>query len=531
MRQNRFYALFGLFLAIVLAAFSVVSAFAQPGGLEGGTEYPLTAGWYQGQSTYYYSFDNAVPSSDGGATVDAAPIYVLFHENGNPVDGQFNIVDVVPGDTGYSDLWQVNKVTVPNDYMANTATSYQDLVDASYPITATSTFVNCPIVPDSSTLQYSQQGLTQGWHDGNAVYYFDFGLNPVDTAPIYVFFYGNDTPVPDQRNVIDTIPGESDYSAFWRVNKVTVPDDYVANSATSLSDIQTAGYTVTPTSILVNCPVVRTEEPAQVFNKTDGWYQDQSISYYSFSNPIPSSDGGASVTPAPIYVLFFGDGTPVPGQRNIVDDVPGDSDYSDLWQVNVVTVPDNYVANTIRSYAQIVDGSYTVTPMDIFVNCPVVPEDSTLSGGEMGLTAGWYRGQNVYYFDFGPNPVDTAPIYVLFYGDSTPVPGQDNIIDVMPGDPDYSAFWQVNAVTVPDDYVPNSVTSAAGLMTAGYPIQTTDILVNCPVVLPPTDVSLTGFSGESSGVPMTAGLILLSGMVFTAAFFTIRRRRSNGEPA
>ena len=146
MRQKRIYSLFGLCLALLLAAFSAVSAFAQPavlnGVLEGGNEYPLTQGWYQGRSTYYYSFDNAVPSSDGGMTVDTAPIYVLFHENGNAVKGQFNIVDVVPGEAGYSDLWQVNMVTVPNDYVANTATSYQDLVDASYPISPTMIFVN-----------------------------------------------------------------------------------------------------------------------------------------------------------------------------------------------------------------------------------------------------------------------------------------------------------------------------------------------------------------------------------------------------
>jgi hypothetical protein len=444
--------------------------------------------------------------------------------NGNPVAGQFNIVDVVPGDVGYSDLWQVHMVTVPNDYVANTAKSYQDLVDASYPISPTMIFVNCPIVPADSTLQYSEQGLTQGWDDGGAVYYFDFGLNPVETAPIYVFFYGDDTMVPGQRNVIDTIPGDADYSAFWRVHKVTVPDDYVANSAASLADIQTAGFTITPTSILVNCPVVRTEAPAQLFNKTDGWYQDSSISYYSFSNPVPSPDGGASVTPAPIYVLFFGDGTPVSGQRNIIDVVPDDSGYSDLWQVHMVTVPDDYVANTIRSYAQIADGGYAVTPLDVFVNCPVVPEGSSLAGGEIDPTAGWYQGQDVFYFDFGMNPEETAPIYVLFYGDGTPVAGQNNIIDTIPGNADYTAFWQVHMVTVPDDYVPNSVTSLAGLVSAAYPIQATDIVVNCPVLLEPTDVSLTGLGGESGGTPLMTLAVLLSGVALATVFMTIRRR-------
>jgi hypothetical protein len=524
MRQNRFFALFGFCLALLLAVFGTVSVSAEPFVLEGGDEYPLTQGWFQGRSTYYYNFTNAIPTSDGGVTVDTAPIYVLFHENGSAVAGQYNIVDVVPGEAGYSDLWQVHMVTVPNDYVANTATSYADLVSASYPITPTSTYVNCPIVPDGSTLQYSEQGLVQGWHDGNPIYYFDFGLNPVETAPIYAFFYGDGTPVPDQRNVIDVIPGDAGYSAFWRVHMVTVPDDYVANSATSLGDIQTAGYTITPTSMLVNCPVVRTEAPAQVFEKTTGWYQDSSVSYYNFNNPVPSPDGGATVTPAPIYVLFYGDGSPVSGQRNIIDVLPEDAGYSDLWQVHVVTVPDDYVADTIRSYAQIAAGGYTVTPMDIFVNCPVVPEGSSLSDDEIDTTAGWYRGQEVFYFDFGMNPEETAPIYAFFYGDGSPVAGQGNIIDTIPGNADYSAFWQVHMVTVPDDYVPDSIRSEADLLTAGYPIQATDVIVNCPVLLPPTDVSLTGLSGESgrSAVPLT--LMLFSGAMVAAVFFYKRRR-------
>lgn len=522
MRRYRYFVLPALCLALLLAAFGFAPALAQA---EGGNVYPLTQGWYQGQSTYYYSFDNAVPSSDGGMTVDAAPIYVLFHMNGNPVAGQYNIVDVVPGEMGYSDLWQVHKVTVPNDYVANTAKSYQDLVNAAYPITPTMIYVNCPIVPAGSTLEYSQQALTQGWDDGNPVYYFDFGPNLVDTAPIYVFFYGDDTMVPGQRNVIDDIPGDTDYSAFWRVHKVTVPNNYVPNSATSYADIMTAGFPVTPTSILVNCPVVRTEDAPQVFDTTSGWYRDATISYYSFSNPVPTSDGGSTVDAAPIYVLFYGDGTPVAGQRNIVDVVPGDTGYSDLWNVQKVTVPNDYVPDSIRSYAQIVDGGYPVTPTTIFVNCPVVPEGSSLTGGEVGLTAGWYQGQDVYYFDFGMNQEATAPIYVLFYSDMSPVMGQDNIIDTVPGLPDYSAFWQVHVVTVPNDYVPNSVTSVAGIMSAGFPVQATDMLVNCPVIMSPTSVSLTGFSGGSGDTAVGLALALLAVVAAVAVFVFVRRRR------
>jgi len=313
-----------------------------------------------------------------------------------------------------------------------------------------------------------------------------------------------------------------DYSAFWQVHKVTVPDDYVANSARSLDDITMAGYPVTTTDILVNCPVVRTEGEAQSFDLTDGWYRHGSVEYYSFSNPIPTTEGNPVVTPAPIYVLFYGDGTAVPGQHNIIEVVPSDPGYSDLWQVHKVTVPDSYMADDVRSYAQIVDEGYPIDVLDVFVNCPVVPEGSSLADpSDASYTQGWYRGQTVFYYDFGMNPTETAPIYVLFFGDGTPVPGQHNIVDTVPGEPDYSAFWQVHMVTVPDDYVANSATSLGDLMDAGYPIAPTTTLVNCPIVMQPTAVDLVQFQAQDSGSSQATlaaagaalGLLLLAGIM------------------
>src|SRR6056297_157496 len=57
-----------------------------------------------GEVVKYYNFDvqPRIP----------APIYVLFKEGSNePVDGQLNIIDVVPGDDYYNDFWQIFEVT------------------------------------------------------------------------------------------------------------------------------------------------------------------------------------------------------------------------------------------------------------------------------------------------------------------------------------------------------------------------------------------------------------------------------------
>src|SRR5258705_2543042 len=71
----------------------------------------------QGQHVKYYNFDIQSTSP--------APIWVLYREGeSSPVSGQLNIINVLPGEAGYNDFWQVVKVTVPANYQANEVASY-----------------------------------------------------------------------------------------------------------------------------------------------------------------------------------------------------------------------------------------------------------------------------------------------------------------------------------------------------------------------------------------------------------------------
>ncbi len=166
-----------------------------------------------------------------------------------------------------------------------------------------------------------------------------------------------------------------------------------------------------------------------------------------------------------MYEFAYGmnpDGTPnlVPGQSNVIDVLPGQSGYSDLWQINLVTVPQGYQADTIRSAMDITASALPVTPTNTLVNRPVVAAGSTVSGGR-SLTQAWYQGQPVQYVDFGPNQDTTSTVYVLItgldaQGNPLAVPGQSNIFTTVPGQLDYSAFCIVNLVTVPAGYVPDT---------------------------------------------------------------------------
>ena len=217
-----------------------------------------------------------------------------------------------------------------------------------------------------------------GWVRNASVSYLDYGPQPNVAVPILAFFQASspDTPVPGQRNIIDTIPGQPGYSDFWRVYKVLVPSGYVANSIRSLADAVASGYTIEETDIVVNCPVVNPSTTIQGSSAapTVGWYRGQEVFYFDHGAASPAE--GFIVLDAPIYAFFRADGTPVPGQRNVIDVLPGEPGYSDLWKVVKVVVDASYVANSLRDASSILAasqaGDVTLETTTIYVNCPVV---------------------------------------------------------------------------------------------------------------------------------------------------------------
>lgn len=231
---------------------------------------------------------------------------------------------------------------------------------------------------------------------------------------------------------------------------------------------------------------------------TTGFAPDGSVvQYYNFDIQ--------PTAPAPIYVLTKqGQTTSIPGQ-NIIDVIPGSNGYNDFWQIYNVTVPANYVANTITSYAGLMASGYPISMTSNLVNCPVVPAGSVAtqrypSSGSAALTQGWYKDSVVYYFNFSEKALTTnsagqvpvIPIYVTFNinpnqpngGPSSGIetePGSaqtHNVISALPTDPGYSPLW---AVAVYNDSSFNSVNNWTTAMAA--PVLVPDAgNVNCPVV-------------------------------------------------
>lgn len=230
--------------------------------------------------------------------------------------------------------------------------------------------------------------ITQGFGPtGQIVKYYNFDVQPATPAPIYAFFEaGASSPVAGQLNVIDTIPGETGYNDFWQVMMVTVPSGYAANTIASLSEIQAAGYTITPTNMLVNCPVVPAGSTAGLrigggsTGLTQGWYRDQVVNYFNFNEATLTVTNGAVPT-APIYVTFNinpdqPNGGPPSGfetetgsmqTHNVAASVPGQPGYSPLWAVGIYDDADfSSVVNLTTATAA------TLVLAGPLVNCPIV---------------------------------------------------------------------------------------------------------------------------------------------------------------
>lgn len=157
--------------------------------------------------------------------------------------------------------------------------------------------------------------------------------------------------------------------------------------------------------------------------------------------------------------------------------------YSDLWQIYFIAPPADYLPNSIRSLTELEASGLATDKSPMLVNCPFVPDGSTLEGSDLPLVQGWVGGQQFAYFDFGVTNARPGRLFALITGfdaQNQPllVPGQHFIFDATRGIPDYSDFWQVYWVLVDEQYQSDTIRSAADIPQEQVSIST--IIVNYP---------------------------------------------------
>jgi hypothetical protein len=234
--------------------------------------------------------------------------------------------------------------------------------------------------------------ITQGFGPGGEVVkYYNFDVQSTNPASIYALFRpGEETPVAGQLNIVDVVPGDGGYNDFWHVMKVMVPDDYVANTVTSASEISSKGFAVEETGVLVNCPIVPEGSSAELrigdegTGLSRGWYRDKVVHYLNFSEASLMTTSGGDVPASPIYVTFNVNPDPNDAMsgpasgfkvengseqtHNVPATLPSYGGYSPLWAVQIY---DNADFGLVMDLASAGDADI-LEPNGPMVNCPIV---------------------------------------------------------------------------------------------------------------------------------------------------------------
>ena len=242
-----------------------------------------------------------------------------------------------------------------------------------------------------------------------------------------------------QPNVVDSIPGEAKYSPLWKINLVEWKDASNATVLGSDDEIMNAfnsgKITITPTTIVVNCPIVQWEGDkegtvpaghlkirdgisesgsygnAQVLNiDTDkmqvtfvahrGFGPDGSTIYYIATDA--SQNGPADAlgivlanktqstisTSAAADLYQFSNGIvgsgPLGFQSGVGSAKQGDQYYSPMWRIQVVTWKDPAMATVLENVHDITSKGTLTDTMEagFIVNCPFFSADTVYSHGK-----------------------------------------------------------------------------------------------------------------------------------------------------
>jgi len=229
---------------------------AENDGVDG--EIPLLAGFADGAPAHYWDF--------GDTPEFASPLFVLVRRN---ADDEFEIldhntiIDVLPGEPGYSPFWAVLFVEVTDAYDGELIPSFAAAQEAQelglvLPPKAMEVAVNCPAVAKDVTLELGDGNdpmppPKRFYWKGQEVRYYDFGFIPVDNATIVpdMAMYrlkreGGVALSEPLRNVDMT--GDGDTKDTNNIFELAVTDEYVSPLCRTVDVVVHATYRSIDTS-------------------------------------------------------------------------------------------------------------------------------------------------------------------------------------------------------------------------------------------------------------------------------------------
>eukprot|EP01060_Flectonema_neradi_P032581 TRINITY_DN5211_c0_g1_i2.p1 TRINITY_DN5211_c0_g1~~TRINITY_DN5211_c0_g1_i2.p1 ORF type:complete len:2203 (+),score=320.42 TRINITY_DN5211_c0_g1_i2:2921-9529(+) len=376
--------------------------------------YPLYTGYFTNSPVEYYIIDNNLQGTD--TALQYQYIYdVWWPEN------RFAIVDVVPGLPGYSDLMKVKRVRVDNH--PGNITSLDELVNiATVFIEDTDVYWNCPIVSSEAVFETSSSTPSPPpfknlWYKDQLLHCAYFGessgtgVNSIFEVGRRSNVGGSEVTIRDPQNitVLTTVPTSISYSSFnWLQISVVTETETKVYSHADLVSASIVTYIPSPPKI-INTPItfVNPGSPQVLTPEVipiNLGYLENRVVYYADFGKSPTVLG--SILTSEMFVFRRESEATYWAtelQRNIISHVPGMTEYSGLWEVIMILVPDSEITsgkitNDILS-ASSIPADWTRKPTNILIDCPVVHKDTVLGDYPDSGSAAGFRQLEVYYSD------------------------------------------------------------------------------------------------------------------------------------
>lgn len=215
-----------------------------------------------------------------------------------------------------------------------------------------------------------KKAITPGFYRGQTIGYFDFGPIKLRAGNKLAPLWTVTNPAAGQHNIVDTVPGQANYSPLWQINMVTFKSGITPYLLKSKSDVEAAlakgDVTIKATSTAVNCPVLGFGQ-----KRVPGFSAGKVIHYYDLG-PVKVARGNDVL---PLVALSNG----VRGQHNITEEdiAPGATDYPPLWGIVMATWKPGAHKRLLKSFAMVQQakaaGKLTLHKTSLVVNCPLVP--------------------------------------------------------------------------------------------------------------------------------------------------------------
>ncbi|KAJ3296875.1 long-chain fatty acid-CoA ligase [Rhizoclosmatium sp. JEL0117] len=144
-----------------------------------------------------------------------------------------------------------------------------------------------------------------------------------------------------------------------------------------------------------------TTNNALVYDQIDCWLNGTQVSVWDFGSRSQASDKDPNaVAVNPIYYPVYPSG--ISAGAPVIDRVPCDDGYSDVWLKIKVTVQRRTVYNSFKEISAFDPYALFTGKVEGVTNMPIVPKGSILTGyDDVKFTTAWYKGRRVTLVDLG----------------------------------------------------------------------------------------------------------------------------------